>query len=368
MSTFIFANDASSTLAGPISSTALSVTLASGTGALFPNPGAGQQFAMTFNDAATGLLTEIVYCSARSGDTITIARGQEGTTAQSWSAGDLAANLITAGQMDVMFQSGTYQGQPIAAYLEYVSATSIKLAPSGGDTIIIDGLLFTLPNTGLTSGLSNVYVNGVSGQSLAASTVYDVFVFNNSGTLTFDFWSTGGHITDTSTGNVGIEVRNNGGVPDSTRTYVGKIAMNAVPQFQPQGTGVISWLNRKAIAVDGPGAAGPYTTSGGLAEITTTARQFFLTFGIDAVTIIASAVVSNNTANSGAELGISLDGTVKSALPAFISPAINVSSEPSTAAFQVPAEGRHYISPMGAAVNGGTASYSQLATAVVVSG
>jgi hypothetical protein len=105
VSVFIFANDASSTLAGPISNSATSVTLSAGTGAEFPNPSAGQQFALTFNDAATGLLTEIVYCTARTADTLTIVRAQEGTVAQNWLAGDLAANLVTAGQMAAMQQT-----------------------------------------------------------------------------------------------------------------------------------------------------------------------------------------------------------------------------------------------------------------------
>lgn len=104
---FLFANNASTTLSAPISAGATSVTLASGTGALFPSPSAGQQFALTFNDAATGLLTEITYCTARSGDTLTIVRGEEGTTAQSWLAGDLAANLVTAGVMAAMLQTAT---------------------------------------------------------------------------------------------------------------------------------------------------------------------------------------------------------------------------------------------------------------------
>lgn len=105
MAEFLFANDASSTLAGPISNSAVSMNVASGQGALFPNPSAGQQFAGTFNDAATGLLTEIIYCTARTGDALTIERAQEGTVAQSWFAGDLFANLVTAGQMAAMVQT-----------------------------------------------------------------------------------------------------------------------------------------------------------------------------------------------------------------------------------------------------------------------
>lgn len=103
---FIFANNASTTLSAPITNTATQLTVSSGTGAEFPNPSAGQQFSATLNDAATGLLTEIVYCTGISGDTFNpIVRAQEGTTALSWLAGDLIANLLTAGQMAAMVQS-----------------------------------------------------------------------------------------------------------------------------------------------------------------------------------------------------------------------------------------------------------------------
>lgn len=107
MALFLFSNNAGSTLAAPISNTATSLTLASGSGALFPNPSANQQFSLTLNDAATGIVFEIVYCTARSGDTLTVVRGQEGTQAVSWLAGDIATNLLTAGQMAAMIQSAT---------------------------------------------------------------------------------------------------------------------------------------------------------------------------------------------------------------------------------------------------------------------
>lgn len=102
---FLFADNASTTLAGAITPTAVTVQLAPGTGALFPNPGAGQQFALSFTDAATGEENEITYCTAISGDTCTVIRAQEGTTAQSWSAGDIAENRWTAGQASAMLQA-----------------------------------------------------------------------------------------------------------------------------------------------------------------------------------------------------------------------------------------------------------------------
>lgn len=105
MATILFANNASSTLAGPISSSALTANLASGTGALFPSPSGGNYFVGTFTDAATGLINEIVQVTGVSADTITIVRAQEGTIAKSWLAGDNFNNLFTAGQAAAMAQT-----------------------------------------------------------------------------------------------------------------------------------------------------------------------------------------------------------------------------------------------------------------------
>ena len=107
MTTFIFANNAKSTLASGISSTATSVTLVTGSGSLFPSPTSGQQFTLTLTDSATGLINEICYCTARSSDTLTIVRGQEGTTARAWSTGDIASNKITAGTATSFAQGGS---------------------------------------------------------------------------------------------------------------------------------------------------------------------------------------------------------------------------------------------------------------------
>lgn len=108
---FLYANNASTTLAAPLTAGATTATLATGSGSIFPSPGTLQQFAMTFNDAATGLVYEIVYVSARSGDVVTIARGQEGTAATSWLAGDIAANYLTAGGANTFTQPATLQQQ-----------------------------------------------------------------------------------------------------------------------------------------------------------------------------------------------------------------------------------------------------------------
>lgn len=107
----LFANNAQTTLAGSITNVATTANLATGSGVLFPSPTTGQGFVGTFTDLATGLLHEVVLVTARSGDTITMQRGQEGTTPQAWNANDLFANLNTKGTMETMVQAYQLQEQ-----------------------------------------------------------------------------------------------------------------------------------------------------------------------------------------------------------------------------------------------------------------
>ena len=80
----LFANNAQATIAGPLTPTTTTINLAAGTGVLFPNPGSGQYFKLTLIDAATRSLYEICNVTARSTDTLTVVRAQEGTTGLSW--------------------------------------------------------------------------------------------------------------------------------------------------------------------------------------------------------------------------------------------------------------------------------------------
>lgn len=109
--TQVFADNASTTMAANISAGSTTVDLAPGTGTLFPNPSSQQFFMVTFTDAATQLNIEICKCTARTGDTLTIVRGQEGTTAQSWSAGDIVENRVTSGTLNNFIQAVPLQQQ-----------------------------------------------------------------------------------------------------------------------------------------------------------------------------------------------------------------------------------------------------------------
>lgn len=146
----LFANNAKTTLAAPITSTATSITVAPGTGALFPSPTTGQGFRVTLNSVSTPTLYEICICTARSGDTLTVIRGQEGTTASPFSLSDIIGNFDTAGTMADLVQSeqlqmGTYVYKDVGGTANALTAT-------------VNSNLTTIPD-GLNLLLGSAYAN-----------------------------------------------------------------------------------------------------------------------------------------------------------------------------------------------------------------
>lgn len=90
----LYTNNAVATLASSISNSATTIALTGGQGALFPNPTGGDVFYATLVDTAGNL--EIVRCTARSTDSLTVVRAQEGTTARAYTAGDKLECRVTA--------------------------------------------------------------------------------------------------------------------------------------------------------------------------------------------------------------------------------------------------------------------------------
>lgn len=99
MATQLFANNATGALASGITNVATSLTLVSGQGAFFPTPSGGDWFLLTLTQA-TGPESswEIVKCTGRSADTLTVVRGQEGTAGAAWSTAK-AELRVTAGTL-----------------------------------------------------------------------------------------------------------------------------------------------------------------------------------------------------------------------------------------------------------------------------
>jgi hypothetical protein len=92
--TYKFTNYASTTLAAGITSAATTITLASGGGSLFPSLSAGDYFYGTLVDSSNNL--EIVLVTARSTDTLTVTRAQDGSAARAFLTGDKFELRVTA--------------------------------------------------------------------------------------------------------------------------------------------------------------------------------------------------------------------------------------------------------------------------------
>lgn len=94
----LYANRASSTLASNITNVATSLAVGSGHGARFPVISGGDYFYATLDDNAGN--AEVVRVTGRSGDTFTITRAQDGTSALAFSAGAAVELRIVRALLD----------------------------------------------------------------------------------------------------------------------------------------------------------------------------------------------------------------------------------------------------------------------------
>jgi hypothetical protein len=154
-----FTNNASATLAGSITSTATTVILTSGNGSLFPALSAGDYCFATLVDSSNNL--EIIKVTARSGDTLTVVRGQDNTIARGYASGDKCELRLVAavfnetvqrdGSIDftgqVTVPQGTAAGKAINASRQILTSANL----TGGGNLTADRTL-DLSDTGVGAG------------------------------------------------------------------------------------------------------------------------------------------------------------------------------------------------------------------------
>ena len=142
--TIKFTNNATTTLASGINSSVTSLSVASGTGTLFPTLSGSDFFYATLANLAGTV--EIVKVTARSTDTFTIVRGQDGTTAAAWSTGDKVELRPTAAGLAAMAQT--------ANNLSDLASTSTALTNLGGAALAA-AQTFTAAQRGTVSALTD---------------------------------------------------------------------------------------------------------------------------------------------------------------------------------------------------------------------
>ena len=246
-------------------------------------------------------------------------------------------------------------GVPHCGRLEAVSSTLLSFKPFNGDLIKINGQIYNIPAAGIV-GMANtgVFVNGVAGQNLAASSLYYVYCFDNAGVLTGDFSLTS-HGPSVTAGNVGTEVKS----ADDTRTLIGMVFTGAGAVFSNTfaSRNVASWFNRRRVAFNGASTAGASSAGASIAEISGGSRAAFLTWALEAVEVILGGCTQNNVVDGLTFSNIGLDaGMTSQAAQSCISQHYAVSAFcPANAAAMIePGEGSHFVSPTGNVAGGGT--------------
>ena len=155
-----FTNNAASTLNAGISSGATTIVLTSGGGSLFPALSGSQYFYGTLSNA-TNTVLEIVKVTARTTDTFTIVRAQDGTTGQIFSTSDkvelrvTAADLNNFGQLDTANTWASGQtfvapvlGTPSSGTLTSCTGLPISTGVSGLGTSVASALAIAVGTAG----------------------------------------------------------------------------------------------------------------------------------------------------------------------------------------------------------------------------
>lgn len=138
----LFTNNAFSTLNAGITDSATSITLASGEGALFPAPTGSGYFYATLVDTSNNL--EIVKCTSRSTDVLTVVRAQESTSARAFSAADRIELRLTAASLTELRTGITDSANDANTVLDDENNTFTK-SQRGSITALSDGSTIT-PN------------------------------------------------------------------------------------------------------------------------------------------------------------------------------------------------------------------------------
>jgi microcystin-dependent protein len=195
----LFSNGASATLAVTIVDSDVTVQVQSGYGVLFPSPTGGDYFVLTLEDNAANI--EVMHCTARSGDLLTVTRAQEGTPAQGFTNTVTRCELRdTKGTMERFLQRA---GDTLGGNLELGGHTLSGPGAIGNDVTFPLTLAFSVGMIMLWSGSIGTIpagwalCNGTGG----TPDLRNRFIVGAGSTYAVD--ATGGALTDTATSAAG---------------------------------------------------------------------------------------------------------------------------------------------------------------------
>ena len=226
---------------------------------------------------------------------------------------------------------------------------TVRFRQFNGNFIKINGVFYPIPlGNGVVANRASTYVEGVAGQSLAAITLYYVYMFNNAGVLAMDF-SVTSHATSAAPGNESVQVKQG----DETRTLIGLVLTDAAGQFRDTLTQryTDTWLNRPSRTFTHSGTfSGLFGTS-----MTNTGVQLdFAMFG-GPIFLIMNGSVQNNTQGAVVYTRVRLNGGDYGQSSAAWMPAANASQAFAVSYGTIGLNGRHFAG-LAAQVTTGAAS------------
>lgn len=170
--------------------------------------------------------------------------------------------------------------------LIYVDATTLKLIPFNGNLIKIGGQVYQIPAAGIT----------ITNSGFAASTLYYIYLYNNSGTLTLT-GNQGGHATSQVSGNVGTEVMTGAG--NDGYTLVGMVNTGSDFKFYDQANlrWVRSWFNDYGVTGAAQTSANVSTSNTTTTELDVGARVYVLMWKGEHYAENVCATMWNNSVN-----------------------------------------------------------------------
>ena len=187
MADLLFSNNASALLAASINSVDTTVQVASGFGALFPDPGVNEFFYITLENDLGEI--EIMQVTARVGDNMTVVRGRDSTAAQAWTASQARVELRLCGRVFREFIQRN--GDTMTGNLDVDGNEIIDALLTGAGTSFQAGEIAGVPlrgATGVTGNQIAVPANGVDVPTVGGTNIVlwgddPATVFDDAGVL-----------------------------------------------------------------------------------------------------------------------------------------------------------------------------------------
>jgi hypothetical protein len=218
-----------------------------------------------------------------------------------------------------------------------LSGGNLLLSRFNGQLLTINGSHYSIPSAGIT----------LSASGLTPSTLYYIYAYMNSGTMTLESSTTASAVDSTT----GVRIKNG----DATRTLVGMAYPETGPVFTDTAKKrfVRSWYNDQGVTLFSNFTANRQTISASYVELNTELRCEFLLWSGEVAQATATGSVINGASNGQNRSSLAFDGTT-----AEVGGSLSVLSSTDTVPFSAPAtksglsEGYHYITLIGLVASG----------------